>query len=182
MTAQTEESPGLARDGRSGNLDTNRFFAAPTPWTGLGLFTRVRYERHDVVLILGGAERYWQSSTDQDASLNPNWVGIGKHRWIDPDWPAVYLNHSCQPNLGFRGERELIALRDISPGEELTLDYSITEDELLWQMNCGCRHADCRKVIRSIQFLPREVLNRYLPYVNPYFQQVYEEYVALLGR
>jgi len=95
--------------------------------------------------------------------------------WLDPDPPYGFVNHSCDPNLGVRGEREFVALRDISPGDELTVDYAITTDEVHWAMECRCAAPNCRGLIRSVQFLPPEVFARYLPYVNPYFQEVFQQ-------
>ncbi|HTQ89004.1 MAG TPA: SET domain-containing protein [Streptosporangiaceae bacterium] len=34
----------------------------------------------------------------------------------------LFINHSCEPNVGFAGNIVLVAMRDISPGEELTTD------------------------------------------------------------
>jgi SET domain-containing protein len=40
----------------------------------------------------------------------------------------LFLNHSCEPNVGFAGNIVLVAMRDISPGEELTTDYVLFDD------------------------------------------------------
>jgi uncharacterized protein len=37
----------------------------------------------------------------------------------------LFLNHSCEPSVGFAGNVVLIAMRDISPGEELTTDDAL---------------------------------------------------------
>ena len=37
----------------------------------------------------------------------------------------LFLNHSCEPNVGFAGNTVLVAMRDISPDEELTTDYAL---------------------------------------------------------
>src|SRR4051812_26640182 len=42
------------------------------------------------------------------------------------DEPARYFNHSCEPACGLTPDLQLIALRDISKGEELNYDYSTT--------------------------------------------------------
>ncbi|NBS75462.1 MAG: SET domain-containing protein-lysine N-methyltransferase [Betaproteobacteria bacterium] len=41
----------------------------------------------------------------------------------------IYLNHSKQPNLEFDWRNNLIALRDIHEGEELTIDYDLAFEE-----------------------------------------------------
>jgi len=59
-----------------------------------------------------------------------------------------YINHSCAPNCYVRivhGHIIFFALRDIRPGEEITLDYveSYHSDE----KKCRCRAASCRGTI-----------------------------------
>ena len=36
----------------------------------------------------------------------------------------LFLNHSCEPNVGFAGNSVLVAMCDVAPGEELTTDYA----------------------------------------------------------
>jgi D-alanine-D-alanine ligase len=52
-------------------------------------------------------------------------------------------NHSCEPNTGFRG-LDLVALREIATGEELTLDYGTFCDEGMEPFECRCGSAACR--------------------------------------
>jgi D-alanine-D-alanine ligase len=52
-------------------------------------------------------------------------------------------NHSCNPNTAFEG-LNLIALRDIRRGEELTLDYTLLCDETMIPFECACGSANCR--------------------------------------
>jgi uncharacterized protein len=40
----------------------------------------------------------------------------------------LFIKHSCEPNVGFAGNTVLVAMRDISPGEELTTDYALFDD------------------------------------------------------
>lgn len=141
--------------------------------TGLGMFTPRAFLAGERVFVLRGTVRRWKSETAADAGRNENWFGIGKHLWIEPEAPFMFINHSCEPNLGVRGERDFVALRDIAPGEELTFDYAITEDEITWRMDCQCGVASCRGTIGSIHTLPYEVFLRYLPNIGGHFRRVY---------
>jgi uncharacterized protein len=40
----------------------------------------------------------------------------------------LFINHSCEPNVGFAGNIVLVAMHDISAGEELTTDYALFDD------------------------------------------------------
>ncbi len=155
----------------------NHLLVGETKRTGRGLFTRRTLLQYETAFVMRGELRYFASRTSVDCHRYENWVGLGRDRWLDPEPPFVYLNHSCEPNLAICGEREFVALRDIEPGEELTFDYSITEDELPWHMTCACGTPSCRGTITAIQLLPTEVMRRYMPYVNPYFMRKHYEHV-----
>ena len=148
-------------------------YVADTGRTGRGLFTKHALKAGKLAFVVAGTEVHWVSRTEADANANPNYFGLRRDVWLDPYMPFACVNHSCAPNLGVRGEREFIALRDIGPGEELTVDYAITTDEELWQLTCLCASPLCRRLIRSIQFLPDHIFEKYLPFINPYFQQVF---------
>jgi SET domain-containing protein len=62
---------------------------------------------------------------------------------------TAFINHSCEPNSFMRivpGEKVAIfALRDIRPGEELTIDYRDPDHPEV----CRCGAAKCRSNRRS---------------------------------
>jgi uncharacterized protein len=58
----------------------------------------------------------------------------------------LFINHSCEPNVGFAGNIVLVAMRDISPGEELTTDYALFDD-YDGSMKCQCGTPSCRGTI-----------------------------------
>lgn len=65
----------------------------------------------------------------------------------DPYFMGKIL-HSCDPNLSCDMERRLfMALRDIQPGDILTMDYTQTEDTLFKPFVCSCGSARCRGLI-----------------------------------
>lgn len=58
--------------------------------------------------------------------------------------------HACEPNMHCDMRTlTFTAVRDIAPGEMLTMDYESTEDELFRQFFCGCGAASCRGWIRG---------------------------------
>lgn len=52
-------------------------------------------------------------------------------------------NHCCNPNTAFEG-LNVLALCDISKGQELTLDYADFLDENMEPFDCQCGAANCR--------------------------------------
>lgn len=59
-------------------------------------------------------------------------------------------NHSCSPNTLYDG-LNVVAIRKIQKGEELTLDYSSFLDETAETFQCHCNSPECRKIIRGIK-------------------------------
>jgi SET domain-containing protein len=61
---------------------------------------------------------------------------------------AEYINHSCEPNLAARiikGHILYMSLRDIKPGEELTVDYNF--EKKVEKIPCSCGSSKCRGTI-----------------------------------
>lgn len=110
--------------------------------------------------------------------LGYRWLGVGLNSWIIPeeDNPWSFLNHSCNPNVGLNNTHEVVALRTIQHGEELTIDDSITEGDPRWRKKCSCGAKNCRGIVRSIRFLPQETYNKYLPFVPSFLQKIYMEH------
>jgi len=140
---------------------------------GFGVRIGEDVKRGATIATIKGEMKFQMNKTEEDALGNPDWVGIAKNRWIDPQKPYKFLNHSCNPSAGIKGRVTLVAMRDMKEGEEVTVDYSTIEGDPRWQMVCTCGEKDCRKIIQSIQFMPEEQFKRYLPYVPTYFKNLY---------
>ena len=86
---------------------------------------------------------------------------IGKRTYIDLNDFSRLFNHSCDPNTGIRKISEIVALRDIKKGEEITYDYSSTISPTVWEMECKCGTEKCRKVLGDVLSIPKEQLDTY---------------------
>ena len=53
-----------------------------------------------------------------------------------------YVNHKCDPSCEVNGT-ELVAIKDLLPGDEITFDYSKNETEMATPFTCHC----CGKII-----------------------------------
>jgi SET domain-containing protein len=77
---------------------------------------------------------------DSKWSLDGSRGGNGTH----------YINHSCEPNCYIKilyGHIQFYALRDIRPGEEITLDYEATLHSD--KKRCRCGALTCRGTINK---------------------------------
>lgn len=55
-------------------------------------------------------------------------------------------NHSCSPNTAYMG-LNLVAIKSILQGEELTMDYAQLLDDSAETFDCQCGAPNCRKII-----------------------------------
>lgn len=152
-----------------------KWYIGKSDISGKGVFAKQDLKKGETAFILKGGLRPFNMRNEQDSLAYPNWIGIGKNLWIDPKKPANYLNHSCNPNLGVRGKLLFVALKNIKKGEEITVDYSITEADTFWYMKCLCESKECRKIIKSIQSLPQKTFDKYYPYIGKYFIAIYKK-------
>ena len=141
-----------------------------SPIQGRGLFSDIDIKRGEVLCEIVG-EKIQHEYAPELAAQNPNWIGIGYEEWLmmGPGDIAIFLNHSCNPNVIVNDKLELIAMQPIRKNEELLLDYSTTELDPYWKMECCCGAADCRKILRSFQYLPAELQKKYGKFISPAF-------------
>lgn len=131
------------------------------------------FDRNETILTVEGPTI--QYAFEHDYRVGSNWLQIGSNTWKIPLTGNLwnFINHSCAPNVGLRGTSRVVAMRPIHAGEELTIDYSITEAGQHWHMRCQCHTSQCREVIRSTQFLSREFFDQYKPFIPGYLRRVY---------
>ena len=79
----------------------------------------------------------------------------------------LYSNHSCDPNLGIRGEITFVAIRNIRVGEELTHDWAMTDDDD-YSVECSCGAGNCRKILTGKDWQRPELQKKYSGYFSAY--------------
>ena len=84
---------------------------------------------------------------------------------------ADFINHSCDPNLGLRGQITLVALRDIDVGEEVCFDYATTDCTPYDEFECRCGSPHCRGTVRGDDWKLPELWAKYAGYFSPYLQR-----------
>ena len=64
--------------------------------------------------------------------------------------PVNFINHSCEPNAGYDGKDQIVALRRIATGEEIRMDYGTYSFSFDHAFTCSCGAWACRgKVTRD---------------------------------
>lgn len=87
---------------------------------------------------------------------------IGHDQYILCEPPFLYSNHSCEPNCALNARLQLVALHDLTKGEELFWDYSTSMLERHWTMACSCGSKQCRKIINDFDLLHEDLQAEYL--------------------
>lgn len=103
---------------------------------GRGLVGKEAFRKHEYVAKLSGV--IVNHTTLDTIQITPTLY------FSDP-WFCRFLLHSCDPNLVINLEHlDVRALKDISSGEYLTIDYTTTEDTVTFQFACNCGASNCR--------------------------------------
>jgi uncharacterized protein len=99
----------------------------------------------------------------------------------DDEYESVmlFINHSCEPNVGFAGNIVLVAMRDIDADEELTTDYALFDD-YDGSMECRCGRPLCRGRIGGRDWQRPELQQRYRGYFSWYLERRLNEDLLVL--
>ena len=145
----------------------------PSGIAGRGLAAVAPIAADEIVAIKGGhivdsATLHALPEVLQEAEIQ---IADGFHLAAlnEDEYEAVmlFLNHSCEPNVGFAGNIVLVAMRDINPGEELTTDYALFDD-YDGSMTCQCGTPSCRGTIGGRDWQQPELQRRYGRYFSSY--------------
>ncbi len=166
---------------------SSKVLVARSPIQGLGLFAGQLLPKGEIILPIDDSR-----IVNLDNPLRPDRGEFEFHCDFLADdtvvlmkYPERHINHSCDPNAFIRtrqATRCVFALRDIHPGDEITLDYSINGfGDSTWQCRCGT--ARCRKRVHADFFkLPFELQVEYLPILDSWFVRAYQSQVNDLIR
>ena len=141
---------------------------------GRGLFAIADITKNEIVAVKGGHIVDRKTLREKITPvLGPVEIQLDDELFIAPvteeerEWSMLYLNHSCDPNLGMRGEITFVAMRDIHAGEELTHDWAMTDDDD-YSVQCKCGVSDCRKTLTGRDWQRPDLQKRYAGYFSDY--------------
>jgi len=141
---------------------------------GRGLFAIAGIAKNEIVAVKGGHIVDRKTLREKiTARLGPVEIQIGDDLFIAPvsdeerELSMLYSNHSCDPNLGVRGEITFVAMRDIRAGEELTHDWAMTDDDD-YSVECNCGASNCRRTLTGKDWQRADLQRRYAGYFSAY--------------
>ena len=120
---------------------------------GLGTFATADITEGTLLILFGGyvltleeeEEELPEELSDIGIQVERNFIlgpihGTQKHN-------GDFVNHSCEPNAGIKGQISLYAIRNIKAGEEITFDYGtvlFSDDATPYELECECGTDKCR--------------------------------------
>ena len=125
--------------------------------SGYGIFANQRIRKNDVIFSGEGLSQRIISKRYVEENWNERQKLDFRH-YAYPISSDVYIlwdenpvnwapqNHSCTPNTAYDG-LNVIAIRDIREGEELTVDYALFIDESMEPFACQCGSENCREMV-----------------------------------
>ena len=141
---------------------------------GRGLFAMADITKDEIVAVKGGHIVDRKTLREKiTPRLGPVEIQIDDDLFIAPvtekerELSMLYSNHSCNANLGVRGEITLVAMRHIRAGEELTHDWAMTDDDD-YSVECKCGARNCRKILSGKDWQRPELQKRYAGYFSTY--------------
>ena len=142
---------------------------------GRGLFAKEPIRKGEIVSVRGGhimtrqmeteiekPDGYWGYPIADEFVLAP----LNNQEVADV---MMFLNHSCEPNVGILGQIIFVAMRNIDSGEELTIDYAMFGADKE-PMQCNCRSFYCRGLITDSDWKIKKLQDKYRGYFSSYIQ------------
>lgn len=138
---------------------------------GKGIFALEKISAGEVVAIKAGHIVSAEQLSRITATVGDYALQIHDHFYLSPasteelESMAIFINHSCNPNVGFDGQITYVAMRGIEPGEELCHDYAMERTDS-YSLDCLCGSEHCRRTITGEDWKQPELQRRYGGYFS----------------
>jgi SET domain-containing protein len=145
----------------------------PSPIHGRGLFAARPIRAGDVVAIKGGHVLDAAALRRVRSRVAASYIQVGDGFYLgaasrrEVARNKLWLNHSCEPNVGIRGEITFVAMRAVAAGEELTYDWAMEENAPA-RTRCRCGSPRCRKWLTGRDWRRPELRRRYRGFFSAY--------------
>ncbi len=143
---------------------------------GRGLVAHEAIDAGEVVAVKGGHIVTTQALNGLSEALQNSEIQVADGLHLVAHTPEeyeavmVFINHSCEPNVGFSGNTVLLAMSAVAAGVELTTDYAMFDD-YTGQTTCRCGTASCRGTIDGQDWRRPDLQRGYAGYFSWYLQR-----------
>jgi SET domain-containing protein len=154
-------------------------FVKQSPVQGFGIFAKKDIKKNEVVSLWGGII-YSAKEVDSLSRKHPHFsthtVSVYDGFYLGPVNPnglddSEFFNHSCEPNVGVKGQIAIVSRRNIKKGEELYFDYDTTETTSEGWFYCKCGSKNCRKKIDGTAWKNRNFLKKNKDFLSWYIKE-----------
>jgi hypothetical protein len=151
---------------------------------GKGVFAKKDIKKEEMLFVMGG---YILTIDDDNAGLSKEAldkpIDISDYFFIGPRnkkdlemMPQHYVNHSCNPNAGFKGQIFMVAMRNIKKEEEIFYDYAMVmspndDSSSYFKIKCLCGSKNCREFITEDDWEISELQKKYNGHFQFYLQE-----------
>lgn len=145
--------------------------------SGRGLFAAAGISKGEIVAVKGGAIMTSSELASVVGQISPAEIQIEDDLYIAPrsaeevEANLLCLNHSCEPNVGVRGQVTFVAMRDLEPDEELLIDYAMIDGDAAEKMECRCGLDSCRQLITGDDWRLPVLRRKYAGYFSRYLEE-----------
>lgn len=150
---------------------------------GKGTFANSKISSGTLLMVFGGYVMTRQEEETLPVQIRDIAITIDRNLVIGPIKTsqlsdADYVNHSCNPNCGIKGQISLVAMRNLKKGEEITFDYGTVlykdKGAPAYQLVCECGDDNCRKEITSEDWMLPALQKKYKGFFPYYIQEEIE--------
>ena len=155
------------------STDNSKVDVKETPSMGFGVIAIGDISAGEVIADWANGKKYFAKHASELPDVcRDHAPQFAQEKYIDTQGIGRFLNHSCEPNCGFKGKFQIVAMRNIKKGEWLTFDYEMSEDSD-WRMDCKCGAKNCRKVIGAFANMPKDVRLKYKGFISQWLVEKY---------
>jgi len=142
---------------------------------GKGLFARKLIKKGSIIF-------HFEGKIGDDAHTNPESLQIDEDKFLESTLKFDdFLNHSCEPNCYIDWQNlNLIALKDIQIGEELSFNYNTSEYDLIdivqnCSFKCNCGSKNCIGEVKGFKYLSAEQKKKIQKFISPFLKKKFEQ-------
>ena len=140
---------------------------------GRGVIANSPIAKDDIIAVKAGHIVHHEEVTRITQEIGDFALQIHDDLYVTPRYASevddltVFMNHSCNANVGFFGSVIYVATRDIAAGEELCHDYALARNDD-YRLNCQCGETECRKTVTGRDWMLPDVQKKYGKYFSGY--------------
>lgn len=148
---------------------------------GKGFFAKENIAKGEIVAIKNGHIVDRQEAYRLDREIGDFSLQISDEFYLCPGTKeevkdiVIFINHSCDPNVGMDGQVNYVAMRDIQAGEELCLDYAMSISGE-YELECKCGSDKCRGIITGEDWKIEDLQKRYDAYFSWFIYKKIQSY------